>query len=1066
VKSLKCFEILKECNVQCKALEVLSKSIQSTLSNGKEQIKEFGEKLKETRNQNNKIMKSFEEDIEKLKKIELHPCLKLEKHKTLMDVYYTESHMRDWSKACKRSEEKLFDKVNEVEQGIIKIQQQVTKTKLSPSIKPVTDLNESKELVSHLENFINEKEPLILSMLATLCDDLKNFREALDTEGVSNITKDRIEMFVDKEKSHKELVELMKEHQKELDGLLKALIKTKISNAKSIGSLLKEIDPLLTQLNNLLGEELKKGLKESLKKIKADFEFLLNPGLFPEAYKESLKEIIRRSKVNELLENEGRKLMRIIEKEQVQRQTFIDKLGKLLPNNFFSHLKNVEVSISIKINPVKDIEKIKDQELERGIDISSLQNELSSVGYGKEVEELQKELEQQKTEHISIQTSLRSKISELEFIIQIKNSDEQKALKTIKEREGRINQMEQEQEKLHKMIQDMTQGFKEHLARKQVEIEKKDKELHNLLIDLQNYTLRKKNCAFCGELVEFKGGKDEYLAEINQKLNEKSAEIKILEDKLEKSSKMLNAASNSLFNLMSNKVNDKELKMHVLKEEYERRLMETEEYLVSEQDKCALFKKQKEEELEKEINNERQKLKEKKVKLTNKLQQMESKVNYFEKENKKLTLGHQSSVATEKALKAEIEQLKKDARIRKEVVVQKESVIKQLTDQKQALLKDCTEAKLALDKKVKEVEKEAELKIASMEAKLNEKCRELFEAESKISERQKEKGNQVEKNLERIKVLEIKMQAKEVELDKLKAKEAGTQSQLLSKDQDLLEVRKSLEEKQRKIDKLNECNKELNKKLTDMNNEVKEKIQANAKDKENCLSEEQGNIKDMTELIEKYKSELEFAHETEAKNNEAISLLKTKLEKVQEEIAAKDKIIEVNIKDLSITKSRLESFEKQIEENQKFKNLWEESTRNKFSSGGIHYSILEKGGKMLFMPHSPGIYVALLLTEPSGDESKTQTTGNKSGVVKKKLASYVFLDLHSLPDKLQKILMNFSMLVIGIVKDTVQLKATEDNSYKLPKGQVFYQCTLQSLENIVGFETDEPLLTNYEFMQS
>ncbi len=86
---------------------------------------------------------------------------------------------------------------------------------------------------------------------------------------------------------------------------------------------------------------------------------------------------------------------------------------------------------------------------------------------------------------------------------------------------------------------------------------------------------------------------------------------------------------------------------------------------------------------------------------------------------------------------------------------------------------------------------------------------------------------------------------------------------------------------------------------------------------------------------------------------------------------------------------------------------------------GITYTILEKGCKMLFMPHSPGIYVALMLNdlceEDSKDRDRKQMTGKKPSlnVVKKKLNNYIFLDLQSLPEKLQTILVYEIMLGHG-----------------------------------------------------
>jgi hypothetical protein len=59
------------------------------------------------------------------------------------------------------------------------------------------------------------------------------------------------------------------------------------------------------------------------------------------------------------------------------------------------------------------------------------------------------------------------------------------------------------------------------------------------------------------------------------------------------------------------------------------------------------------------------------------------------------------------------------------------------------------------------------------------------------------------------------------------------------------------------------------------------------------------------------------------------------------------------------------------------------------------------------------------------------------------------------------------MLVVGVVKEiTTQVATPEHNPYNLAPSQRYVQCSLQRLENIVGFEGDEAVLTNYEFVSS
>ena len=1118
MKIQKCFAILKECETQRKASDLLSKALKTTLENGNEFRKEFTRKLKDTHEYNCKISQSFEENIEKLKQTELHPCLRSENHKTLMDVYFSEKHMRDWSNECKKNEEILFDRVDKLEQALDSFYQQLIGTNFSP----VTDLSESNELITHLENFLHEKEPLILSMLSTLADDLRELHLVLKAENLSELSEERVLVWKEGINAHKELIKLMKEHQSELNGLLTAFIKTKLSNAKSIGKQLSEMQEFIILLRSIISDDIKKSLNDSLTKIRTDFGSLINPGLFPGAYTESLKEIIRRTNVNLLLERQATKMLLIIDKEQAQRQAFVDNYGKILPGDFFSCLKNVQVPVSIKIESAKDMQEIRDPELERSIDMSRFKSELEGQkevdkekeleilreenerykldyksqkeALRRELDELQKDFDQQKEENLSIQSSLRMKISEQECALQIRSSDEARLKKQLNGKEERILEMEKEQEKLHKMIQEMTQSFREHLDKKQTELEKKEKEIHSILLDLQNYTLRKKNCAFCGELLEFRGNKDEYLTEINKKLLDKNSEVKGLEAKLEQTIRMMNAAGGSLFTLMANRINDKEFKLRNIKEEYERRLMESEEYLASEQDKYNLLIRRQTETLnerlkEKELEmTDLVKQKEKEgANLTYKIQQLEAKVNYFDKNNKQLTFKNQSLLTNEKVLKQEAEKLKKDVDLKKDMIGQKDLTIKRLNEHKQALLKDCNDAKVALEMKEVEInrhikeKKNLESTLLGMENKLEAKAKELMELQEEMNKQES-----------KVKAVELKLKAKENEVmrlqdveDKLKVKEELEQC-LLEKELNDMKIKASelelnIQNKSKEIKELVNENTKLKNSITEVVNANKEEVEKLKKDhkseykaKEEEMAKLKAELNGEIECLKKVEREsrgkIELLQQTTneaTKKDEEIIILKIDLEKANEQLAIKEEQLKSNKKTIQEANRQLESFKEQINEYHKLKQTWESSLRQlntskKINAETIHYSVFEKGNRMLFMPHSPGIYVALLLTEITGEEKK----GTKSSlsVIKTKINNYVFLDLQSLPMKLQKILMNFSMLVIGVVKDISQHIAEENNAYKLEKGQNYYQCTMQRMENIVGFEAEEPLLTNYQLI--
>ncbi len=932
------------------------------MADGNEFRKDFAKKLKEAHEHNCKILHSFEESIERLKKTELHPSMKNEKQKVLMDVYYSESHMRNWSETCTRSEESLFEKIDKLEQSLNAFQQQSgPETARPPETKPTatTTSAESKELISHLENFLNEKEPLIISMLSTLADDLRSFHGLMKLEGLAAVTEEKLNALQDKCKTHKELIDLMKEHQKELDGLLRAFVKTKLSNARNIGLILRDTEGPRNQLRAIINGEAKKALTDIVNKVKADFVFLLNPGLFPGAYVESLKEIVRRSAINNLLAREAKKLSKIIEHEQAQRQSFVDAYGKLLPGNFATYLKTVQVPVSIHSEEVKDMQEIHDPELERGVDMAKITGEfeghreadleketdelrgklekgkadylVQKEALKKELEEIQKDFEQQKADNISVQSSLHSKISELDFALQMKADDIAKLHKTIKTKEERIDELEREEEKLHRLSLEMTNGFKDELARKQLELEKKEKEMHNILVDLQNYTLRKKNCAFCGELIEFKGNKDDYLAEINQKMLEKTAQVRALEDKVDQFSKMMSVSSASLFNLMSSKVNEREQKLRTMRQEYEQRLMESEEYLASEHDKCAVVTKQKVAALNEKVA-ELERAKEKEVGemarqnekaaavSSAKIQQLEARAAYFEKESKKSSSSVQSLSCAEKSLKLEIEQLKRDARIRKDVLSQKESLIRQLHDQKQTLSKECTEAKMASESLEviketlrKEIEswkskaetreretekvtlqlKELETRTLGLEAKLADKADQLANVEAS---KQKEERMMAEKGSERLRSVEEKLLVKEKELErmaaaeaKLKSKEleyAGVELRLVAKEKELAQ---SLHE----LERLRRATEQKDKEIVSLKAELDQAKRA----KIELELRTQSDLREKAEMIERMKGEnarLQVATSTPSGNEEAERKLKERVRELETQLAAK----ELRVKDL------------------------------------------------------------------------------------------------------------------------------------------------------------------------
>ena len=164
--------------------------------------------------------------------------------------------------------------------------------------------------------------------------------------------------------------------------------------------------------------------------------------------------------------------------------------------------------------------------------------------------------------------------------------------------------------------------------------------------------------------------------------------------------------------------------------------------------------------------------------------------------------------------------------------------------------------------------------------------------------------------------------------------------------------------------------------------------------------------------------------------------------------------------------------------------------------------------RLLFMPHSDGIYIALVLKEASnlereqeeqlemmshissstnaaGDETQggstspmalqTQLSGDGSSdsttttskprppVQRLYIENHLFLDLSSLSKSFQTILTTYQMLVVARVGQVFkQVACAESNPYGLEDGTIFFQCQIENIENIVGFEDERFGFTNYQ----
>ncbi len=95
-----------------------------------------------------------------------------------MDFYYDEAAMNRWRDSCKRTEDSLKNKIDKFDKEISAAKLKQQNSQLSPSQS--TDEQKSKELFKRLESIISEKEPLIISIISTVYENLKNIHKHLN----------------------------------------------------------------------------------------------------------------------------------------------------------------------------------------------------------------------------------------------------------------------------------------------------------------------------------------------------------------------------------------------------------------------------------------------------------------------------------------------------------------------------------------------------------------------------------------------------------------------------------------------------------------------------------------------------------------------------------------------------------------------------------------------------------------------------------------------------------------------------------------------------------------------
>ncbi|CDW86141.1 UNKNOWN [Stylonychia lemnae] len=1090
------FKFLKDIEYQSQSFDLVKKNICKTFDhmyNQKNIIRtQFGERYE----QNKEILKLYEEGLSDLKKYELHPALRKDGKKMLIDVYFEEAQMNKWRDNCIRSNQSVRQKFEKLDKDFQQARQKIAEKRQDST--QLLDDSRQKELMGKIQAIVQETEPLIMSIISTVLDDLKEFHRYLNELCKSDPQSEKVKQaqlylqnvdnFKKKIREHENLAQQMEEHCKILDKLVDQVNTLRMKNAQQIA------------LNNQKDSQLRKTLKQigvshdvlrimfdSIARLEKDFSYLKQPSQLPRVYEKALIEIQRRRKFRKTVDSEAERLQKFIQREKEFRNAFLNETGRQLPSDFLPQLKEPAPSLRLEGGTKDyDLPEIEDGEVD-GFDDNPLIQDSPAIRNDKQSDpEIQKkyisllqEMNLLKEEHKSNIKDLHVKIEQYESSIQMKAQITKDTLNQINLKEQDIMKLREENEKLVKTLKDQSLQYSSSLKQTEEQLARKSKEFEALL--------KSKNCKGCFICTEdCKEKSDQVLIkDLNDKLIDKSKYTSQLEEQIRKTTILMNQVCQHNFNFLRQKTQDFYKNQAKSKQSYENRIMEIEEQLTLEQKRCQDL------------------IKSRVTVLEEKYLKSQSKEMEITKKFKDLTIQYQTLENEQKSY------------------LQK---IKSYQQQISKLQGDNT--KLSNDKRQSEDEnrklQQAIQSKGNEDASRNKEIQKLLDERNKLEDQFKKETSSLSQQL--------KQQREQYE-DQLMEKLSHIKRITMQKDQ-LQEEKQKLEEKFKKdsqtltkqLNELRESSekeiREKNEKILNLNNMMNEhldkqqefiegsKVNTDQYDKlKKDLSMKSKDLTEVTSVLAKRDKEIQQQKQEMEKLRQEIKRLNDQLnqsqQSQQQQIALsnetansqneiekmKDHIknLETHYQKQTMRTKDSESTLQRIKEFtcMSFNIMNNESWENNLtkliyanSQESINFMTAMEGVRVLFMPHSPGVYIALVLKNFQDiiqdqvlkekdmnslmEQSSIKNSQHVPQVKRLNIKNNLFLDIESMSKNLQTILNNYQMIVIAKIKGVSQHKTTESyNPYGLEGQETFFQCQIEKLEHIVGFESDDYSFTDY-----
>eukprot|EP00340_Litonotus_pictus_P010753 CAMPEP_0170538874 /NCGR_PEP_ID=MMETSP0209-20121228/103579_1 /TAXON_ID=665100 ORGANISM="Litonotus pictus, Strain P1" /NCGR_SAMPLE_ID=MMETSP0209 /ASSEMBLY_ACC=CAM_ASM_000301 /LENGTH=957 /DNA_ID=CAMNT_0010840665 /DNA_START=605 /DNA_END=3475 /DNA_ORIENTATION=- len=270
--------------------------------------------------------------------------------------------MVSWKERCEKNQKYLREKIYSKQDIILGAINKLSKEKTA-SIEIMK--NEIIERHGQFDTFINFKETTFIKLLSMVSDDSKALYKHVENSTQTSQSLSQSKSTI-KDKEISELtaqylnLNWTKEKQKqasqyviEMDEEIKKMKELIYKNMLNISIIFANFYTVKKELGDLLNSFPK--YETGIRKTEEDFDYLSNPTVFPEAYKQSIGEVRRRLLFNKEMMSIIERMHEILNKENENRKKFIDHFGKYLTNDYIPSLKFVSLKLNIDFYNNKEL---------------------------------------------------------------------------------------------------------------------------------------------------------------------------------------------------------------------------------------------------------------------------------------------------------------------------------------------------------------------------------------------------------------------------------------------------------------------------------------------------------------------------------------------------------------------------------------------------------------------------------------------------------------------------------------------------------------------------------------